>query len=152
MAPTGNDWRVDLFDGGLYTSRAPNLYTMHRVLSRRLEIAQPVERGCQTAMGSYHERGVVLLFLTWQESCATRSGANQLMTRSGSGSRVGSTGLQAPFRQPADRINLIGAVGEIAFTCTLCFAHSTANTLVIPIIAALLAMYATWRSRAIMPA
>ena len=46
--------RVDLFDRRLYASRAPDLETTPRVLSRSLEIAQKVERDCQSVVGPYH--------------------------------------------------------------------------------------------------
>src|SRR4029077_17261278 len=51
------------------------------------------------------QRGV-LLFLTWPESFATRSGANRLMTLSGRESQEILTELRAPFRPPVDQIGL----------------------------------------------
>ncbi len=38
----------------LYTSRAPELNTTHRVLMPRDDIAKIVERACQKVVGSYH--------------------------------------------------------------------------------------------------
>ena len=48
IAQTTDDGRVELFDLRLYASRAPDLNTTHRVLSCGLEIAQIVERDCQS--------------------------------------------------------------------------------------------------------
>jgi hypothetical protein len=46
--------RDELFDRRVYVSRAPDLETTHRVLSRGLEIAQKVQRDGQSAASSYH--------------------------------------------------------------------------------------------------
>jgi hypothetical protein len=45
----------------LYLSRAPDLNTTHRVLSRSLEIAHEVERSRESPAGPYDEHRVVLI-------------------------------------------------------------------------------------------
>jgi hypothetical protein len=44
--------------------------------------------------------------LTWQESCATQSGSNSLMTLYGQESQAILAKLQAPFRLLVDQIDL----------------------------------------------
>ena len=61
IAQTSNGGWVDLFDWRPYASRAPELKSTHCVLSRGLEISQEVGRACQSAIGTYQERGVFLL-------------------------------------------------------------------------------------------
>src|SRR5271166_6452593 len=51
----------NLVDLRLYASRAPDLNTSFYVLSCRFEIAQKVERDCQSDVASYHKRRVILL-------------------------------------------------------------------------------------------
>src|SRR6516164_2449873 len=53
---TADDWHIDVFRKRLDVSRAPDPNTMHRVLSRGLEIARKVERACQGVVGPnlYH--------------------------------------------------------------------------------------------------
>src|SRR5258708_34591129 len=60
MAQTADDRRIEVFRRKYYGSRAPDLNTVPRVSSRRLEIAQPVERGCQSGAGSNLYRRVFL--------------------------------------------------------------------------------------------
>src|ERR1700675_3980418 len=60
MAQTTDDWCIDVFRMRLAVSRAPDLNTMHRVLSSGLEITQKIERGCQRGVGSNHYLWVVL--------------------------------------------------------------------------------------------
>src|ERR1700719_1075795 len=49
---------------------------------------------------------VILLFSTWQESFATRSGSTRFMTRSGPGSPAVSEEPRSPFRQRVDQTGL----------------------------------------------
>jgi S-adenosylmethionine:tRNA-ribosyltransferase-isomerase (queuine synthetase) len=60
MAAKESGGRVEILLMRLYTSRAPDLNTTHRVFSRRLEIAQKVMGRCQSAVGRYHLCRVVL--------------------------------------------------------------------------------------------
>ena len=60
IAQTVDDRRIEVFRMRLDASRAPDLNTMPRVFSRGLKIAQKVEYDCQSLVGTYHERWVIL--------------------------------------------------------------------------------------------
>src|SRR6476661_3325929 len=61
IAQASDGGRVDLFNPRLRASRTPELNATRRVLVRGFEIAHEVERACQSAVGPYRERGVILL-------------------------------------------------------------------------------------------
>src|ERR1700686_725682 len=83
IAQTSNGGWVDLFDWRPYASRAPELKSTHCVLSRGLEISQEVGRACQSAIGTYQERGVFLLLRQRVNALGNLHRGRQLVSHGG---------------------------------------------------------------------